>query len=90
MDAKGKLFSFDQDADAEKNAEVTREDGIRLAGDDRWTFVRSNFRYLKNWMRYYGVDGVDGILADLGVSSHHLTTRAVASRSGLTHRSTCG
>lgn len=71
MDAKGKLFSFDQDADAEKNAEVTREDGIRLAGDDRWTFVRSNFRYLKNWMRYYGVDGVDGILADLGVSSHH-------------------
>lgn len=71
LDERGRLFSFDQDADAEKNAEVTREDGIRLAGDDRWTFVRSNFRYLKNWMRYYGVDGVDGILADLGVSSHH-------------------
>lgn len=71
MDADARLFSFDQDADAERNAEVTREDGARLAGDSRWTFVRSNFRYLKNWMRYYGVDGVDGILADLGVSSHH-------------------
>ena len=71
MDADARLFSFDQDADAERNAEVTREDGTRLAGDSRWTFVRSNFRYLKNWMRYYGVDGVDGILADLGVSSHH-------------------
>ncbi|MCM1078615.1 MAG: 16S rRNA (cytosine(1402)-N(4))-methyltransferase RsmH [Firmicutes bacterium] len=71
MDKSGRLFSFDQDADAENNAEVTREDGTRLAGDARWTFVRSNFRYLKNWMRYYGVDGVDGILADLGVSSHH-------------------
>lgn len=67
----GHLFSFDQDADAEANAEVEREDGIQLSTDDRWTFVRSNFRYLKNWMRYYEVDGVDGILADLGVSSHH-------------------
>ena len=37
-----------------------------------FTFVRSNFRYLKNWMRYYGVDHIDGLLADLGVSSHHL------------------
>lgn len=36
-----------------------------------FTFVRSNFRYLKNWMRYYGVDHIDGLLADLGVSSHH-------------------
>lgn len=71
LDSDGHLFSFDQDADAEANAGVMREDGVRLAGDDRWTFVRSNFRYLKNWMRYYGVDGVDGILADLGVSSHH-------------------
>lgn len=67
----GHLFSFDQDADAEKNAETQREDGVKLAGDKRWTFVRSNFRYIKNWMRYYEVDGVDGILADLGVSSHH-------------------
>lgn len=68
---EGHLYSFDQDADAEANADVVREDGVTLAGDDRWTFVRSNFRYLKNWMRYHGEDGVDGILADLGVSSHH-------------------
>lgn len=67
----GHLYSFDQDADAEANAQVVRDDGVKLAGDDRWTFVRSNFRYLKNWMRYHDVDGVDGILADLGVSSHH-------------------
>lgn len=71
LDADGRLFSFDQDADAEANADKVREDGVKLAGDDRWTFVRSNFRYLKNWMRYYDVEGVDGILADLGVSSHH-------------------
>ena len=58
---KGHLFSFDQDPDAEKN----------IVADDRFTFVRSNFRYLKNWMRYYGVDHIDGLLADLGVSSHH-------------------
>ncbi len=57
----GRLYGFDQDGDAERN----------IMDDDRFTFVRSNFRYLKNWMRYYGVDGVDGILADLGVSSHH-------------------
>lgn len=58
----GHLYSFDQDADAEQNVPE---------GDDRFTFVRSNFRYLKNWMRYYGVEQVDGIMADLGVSSHH-------------------
>lgn len=56
------LYSFDQDADAEGN--------IPDAGD-KFTFVRSNFRYLKNWMRYYGVEHIDGLLADLGVSSHH-------------------
>lgn len=61
LDGGGHLYGFDQDADAEKNVEP----------QDNFTFVRSNFRYLKNWMRYYGVDGVDGILADLGVSSHH-------------------
>jgi len=71
LDADGHLYSFDQDADAEANSETVREDGVCLANDSRWTFVRSNFRYLKNWMRYYDVDGVDGILADLGVSSHH-------------------
>ena len=59
---KGHLYSFDQDADAEKN----------VINDDRFTFVRSNFRYIKNWMRYYEVEKIDGLLADLGVSSHHL------------------
>ena len=58
---KGHLFSFDQDADAERNS----------MSDERFTFVRSNFRYLKNWMRYYGIAQIDGLLADLGVSSHH-------------------
>jgi len=57
----GRLFGFDQDADAELN----------IVNDDRFTFVRSNFRYLKNWMRYYGVEAIDGLTADLGVSSHH-------------------
>lgn len=61
LGAGGHLYSFDQDADAEKN----------IVADDRLTFVRSNFRYLKNWMRYYGVEKIDGLLADLGVSSHH-------------------
>ena len=58
---KGHLYSFDQDEDAEQN----------IVSDERFTFVRSNFRYLKNWMRYYGVEEIDGLLADLGVSSHH-------------------
>ena len=57
----GHLYSFYQDADAEKN----------LVADDRFTFVRSNFRYISQWMRYYQVEKIDGILADLGVSSHH-------------------
>lgn len=57
----GHLYGFDQDADAEQN----------IMDDKRFTFVRSNFRYLENWMRYYEVDHVDGLLADLGVSSHH-------------------
>lgn len=64
---EGHLYSFDQDADAEANVPE---------GESRLTFVRSNFRYVTNWMRYYGrFDGsdgqVDGVLADLGVSSHH-------------------
>ena len=57
----GHLYSFDQDADAEKN----------IVDDARFTFVRSNFRYITNWMQYYGVEHIDGLLADLGVSSHH-------------------
>jgi len=58
----GHLFGFDQDGDSERNIPE---------GDGRFTFVRSNFRYLRNWMRYHGVESVDGVLADLGVSSHH-------------------
>ena len=57
----GHLYSFDQDSDALANA----------IDDERWTFVHSNFRYLRNWMDYYGVEYIDGLLADLGVSFHH-------------------
>lgn len=57
----GRLLGFDQDLDAQANA----------PDDARFTFVRSNFRYLANWLRYYDAAPVDGILADLGVSSHH-------------------
>ena len=57
----GKLLGFDQDEDAIKNS----------LDDPRFIFVRSNFRYLKNFLRYHNIDKVDGILADLGVSSHH-------------------
>lgn len=67
----GHLYSFDQDADAEGNIHCLEEDESRLKTDECFTFVRSNFRYLKNWMRYHGVEGIDGLLADLGVSSHH-------------------
>ena len=62
LNDEGELYGFDQDADAEKN----------IPADSRFVFVRSNFRYLYNFMRYHGVAGeVDGLLADLGVSSHH-------------------
>ena len=57
----GLLYSFDQDIDALQNA----------IDDPRWTFVHSNFRYLRNWMDYYGIEQIDGLLADLGVSFHH-------------------
>lgn len=60
-DSSIRLFSFDQDEDAERN----------IVNDDRFTFIRSNFRYLYNFLRYHGIKQVDGILADLGVSSHH-------------------
>lgn len=69
LDANAHLYSFDQDADAEAN--LKQNHGDDLLNDERFTFVRSNFRYLKNWMRYYGVEQIDGLLADLGVSSHH-------------------
>lgn len=78
---KGHLYSFDQDPDAEKNI-FSEECGVRSEElsaaekyektPDNFTFIRSNFRYLKNWMRYHGVKHIDGLLADLGVSSHHL------------------
>ncbi len=61
LDTSGHLYSFDQDDEAVS----------RAIADERFTIVYSNFRFLKNFMRYYGVDGVDGILADLGVSFHH-------------------
>ncbi len=61
---KGRLFSFDQDMDAYANR----------IDDPRFTFVHSNFRFLRNFMRYYGVEKEDGIMADLGVSFHHFDT----------------
>jgi len=60
----GRLFGFDQDADAKKN----------IPENPLFTFVHHNFRFIKNFLNYYGVEQVDGILADLGVSSHHFDT----------------
>ena len=57
----GRLLGFDQDEDAERN----------IVNDPHFTFVRSNFRYLHNFLRYHNIEQVDAILADLGVSSHH-------------------
>lgn len=79
LDDDGHLYSFDQDADAEKNAfgkgnETLCYENETLRYDNdkgKFTFVRSNFRFLKNFMRYHGVEHIDGLLADLGVSSHH-------------------
>ena len=61
LNPDGRLVAFDQDEDAIRNA----------IDDPRFLFVRSNFRFLKNFLRYHGIEEVDGILADLGVSSHH-------------------
>ncbi|MBO4250446.1 MAG: 16S rRNA (cytosine(1402)-N(4))-methyltransferase RsmH [Paludibacteraceae bacterium] len=81
---KGHLYSFDQDIDAFANAKQLRVESLELKevgeskeessafiDNPRWTFVHSNFRYLRNWMDYYGVEAIDGLLADLGVSFHH-------------------
>ena len=67
MVQKGKLYSFDQDLDAYENAMHSG----RFADGENWQFVHSNFRYLRNFMDYYGVEQIDGLLADLGVSFHH-------------------
>ncbi len=61
LNKEGKLLGFDQDEDAEQN----------IVSDKRFIFVRSNFRYLHNFLRYYQIENTDAILADLGVSSHH-------------------
>jgi len=61
LSSKGRLFGFDQDAEAINNA----------PDDKRFTFVRSNFRFLRNFMEWHSVDHIDGLLADLGVSWHH-------------------
>lgn len=71
LDGKAHLYGFDQDTDAEQNVNHRVGTGKRFVDDTRFTFVRSNFRYLRNWMHYYGVVQIDGLLADLGVSSHH-------------------
>lgn len=65
LGAEGRLYSFDQDPDAERNA----------PDDERHTFVASNFRFVRGAMRLRGVEQVDGILADLGVSSHHFDAK---------------
>jgi 16S rRNA (cytosine1402-N4)-methyltransferase len=61
---KGKLFAFDQDTDARQN----------IHDDSRLVFINSNFRYLRNFMRYYEIEKIDGVLADLGISSHQIDT----------------
>ena len=81
---EGKLYSFDQDIDAFANAKQLKDDSLELKevgklkvesceffNNPHWEFVHSNFRYLRNWMDYYGVTEIDGLLADLGVSFHH-------------------
>lgn len=64
LNKNGRLFSFDQDEDAKAN----------LIGDERFTLIMQNFRHLKNNLRYLGIKKVDGVLADLGVSSHQFDT----------------
>ena len=72
----GRLYAFDQDEDATGN----------LPADKRFTFIQGNFRFLRNYLKYEGVTQIDGLLADLGVSSHHFN---VPER-GFTYRSEAG
>lgn len=78
---RGRLYSFDQDADAKANA-------ARIE-DSRFTFIESNFRFLRGQLRLRGVAALDGVFADLGVSSHHSTRPNAVSRSVTTRRWTC-
>ena len=65
---KGRLYSFDQDIEAFENAKINRP---QVVNNPHWQFVHSNFRYLRNFMDYYHVNAIDGLIADLGVSFHH-------------------
>ncbi len=65
MHKTARLIAFDQDLDAQKN----------IINDERFLFIHSNFRYIKNYLRYYGINKVDGILADLGISSFHIDAK---------------
>lgn len=65
LSKRGRLIAFDQDRDALAN----------IPNDKKLTFVESNFRFMRGWLRYHGIEEVDGILADLGVSSHHFDTQ---------------
>ena len=84
LDSTAHLYSFDQDADAEKNVFQLETGGQqRFIDDPRFTFVRSNFRYLRNWMRYYGVEGIDDCLPIWASRVTTLTTNRVAFHSVL-------
>lgn len=77
LSGEARLLAFDQDADAEQRiangqwTESMNDAGWKRQTQKHFTFVRSNFRFLSNWMRYHGIEAIDGLLADLGVSSHH-------------------
>lgn len=76
LQGSGRLFAFDQDADAiarglQRHPQAAADEARQ---GEVLTLVRANFRHLWQWMRYYGIESVDGILADLGVSSHHFDT----------------
>ncbi|MCF6243345.1 MAG: 16S rRNA (cytosine(1402)-N(4))-methyltransferase RsmH [Bacteroidales bacterium] len=65
LDNNARLIAFDQDLDAQAN----------IIDDERFLFIHSNFRYIKNYLRYYNIEKVDGILADLGISSFHIDAK---------------